>query len=125
MFRLSSYCKGLSKSFANAFWGLFYTIRTQHNFQIHLISSIAVIITGIFFEISKLEWLIIALTIFIVFIAETFNTAIEKLVDFVSPEYDKIAGLVKDIAAGAVLLTAIMSVIIGLIIFLPYIFLMF
>ena len=75
---------------------------------------------GIHFGITSTEWCIVILCFGIVLAAEGFNTAIERLVDLVSPDYHPIAGAVKDIAAGAVLLCAIASAIVGTIIFLPY-----
>jgi len=73
-----------------------------------------------FFGITRTEWIVIILCIGVVIAAELFNTAIERLVDLVSPERHPIAGQVKDIAAGAVLVCAVAAAIIGIIIFLPY-----
>ena len=125
MHRFLEYWTRLTKALGFALRGLRYVLLTQHNFHIHLIAALSVIIAGLLFGLSTTEWLVIVVTIFIVLSAETLNTAIEKLVDLVSPEYNNLAGLVKDIAAGAVLLTAIMSVIVGLIIFLPRIIRLF
>ena len=119
------YWRKTVKSFGYAIRGLWYVMRTQRNFHIHLLVAACVTGAGIFFGLSTIEWLAIVITIFMVLSAEAFNTAVEKLVDLISPEYNKLAGLVKDIAAGAVLLTAIMSVIVGLIIFLPRIIRLF
>ncbi len=113
------YWKRLINSFKVAFRGIWFVVRTQRNFHIHLIAAITVVIFGFWLKINSQEWLAVIITIFVVISAEAFNTAIEKLVDMVSPEYNKLAGLVKDIAAGAVLLTAIMAVIVGCVIFLP------
>ncbi len=107
------------ESFNFALRGLWYVIRTQRHFHFHLFAAIVVVILGFAFEISVQQWLAVVIVIFLVFSAEAFNTAIEKLVDLVSPEYNRLAGLVKDIAAGAVLLTAIVAVIVGVIVFLP------
>lgn len=93
--------------------------RTQHNSWIHLIMAAAVIALGIIFRLKLREWLWISLAIGIVFTAELFNSAIEQLVDIVSPQYQEKAGKIKDLAAGAVLITALAAVIIGLVIFLP------
>ena len=75
---------------------------------------------GIFFGITKAEWLAVIICIGMVITAEPFNSAIERLVDMVSPQWQSIAGEVKDIAAGAVLVTAIAAAIVGLIVFVPY-----
>ena len=92
----------------------------EQNLSFHLIASVIVIIAGFVLGITRTEWMIIALCIGVVIAAELFNTAIEKLVDLVSPERHPIAGQVKDIAAGAVLICAAAAAIVGLIIFIPY-----
>lgn len=106
-------------SFKYALNGLKIILETQHNFMIHLIAAILVTAAGLFFHVSNIEWIIIIITIAIVLCAEAINTSIEKLTDLVSPDYDEQAGKVKDIAAAAVLIAAIASVIVGVIIFLP------
>lgn len=92
----------------------------EHNAWIHLVATIGVIIAGLCFGITRGEWIIIILCIGIVFAAETFNTAIEKLANVVSPQWNEAIGKVKDLAAGAVLICAIAAAIVGLIIFIPY-----
>ncbi len=119
MYWFSGYLNKIFKSFGYALRGIWLVIKTQRNFRIHLFAAVIAILAGLFFNLSHNEWAILILTIFAVFSAEAFNTAIEKIIDLVCPEYNKLAGEAKDIAAGAVLLTAIMAVIIGLIIFLP------
>lgn len=106
-------------SFKYALNGLKIILETQHNFMIHLIAAILVTAAGLFFHVSNIEWIIIIITIAIVLCIEAINTSIEKLTDLVSPDYDEQAGKVKDIAAAAVLIAAIASVIVGVIIFLP------
>ncbi len=107
-------------SFRYAFTGLWYIITTQTNMQIHIFAAIIVVFAGFYFKITKIEWLFLVLTISMVFIAEIVNTAIEEIVNFISPEFNKKAGLIKDIGAAFVLLSAIFAVIVGIIIFLPY-----
>ena len=85
-----------------------------------MIAAMAVIIAGIVLGITRTEWIMVVMCIGTVISAELFNTAIEKLVDLVSPERHPVAGRVKDIAAGAVLICAVAAAIIGLIIFIPY-----
>jgi diacylglycerol kinase len=105
--------------FGFAFNGIWHAAATQLNFRVHLIAAIVAVCAGYALHISSQEWLWIILCIGIVLIAELFNTAIEFLTDLVSPEYNKKAGLVKDLSAGAVLITAICALVIGIIIFVP------
>ncbi|MFA5419336.1 MAG: diacylglycerol kinase family protein [Bacteroidales bacterium] len=108
------------KSFQYAGKGIWRAIKTQHNLWIHLVVAALVIIAGIYFHISRLEWMMVTIAIGGVISAEMFNTAIELIVDLVSPEHHRLAAAAKDVAAGAVLIFAIVSVIIGLTVFLPY-----
>lgn len=107
------------KSFAYAFNGLWILIRDEHNARIHLFIAILTIFAGFYFSISYIEWLILLLTIGFVFVAEFFNSAIEALADKISEEEDPNIKKSKDLAAGGVLFAAIISVIVGLIIFGP------
>lgn len=102
--------------------GLLYVLKTQANFRLQLFITLLVISLSFYLRISSTEWLAVMLCIGVVLAAEAFNTAIEKLVDLVSPRPNKEAGIIKDVAAGAVLLLAIMALIIALIIFVPKIF---
>ena len=108
------------KSFAFAFRGIFKAFRTEHNLWIQSSIAIVVIIFGFYFQIPSNEWILVIIAIGMVLMAELFNTAIESLVDLVSPEYDEMAGFAKDVAAGAVLVAAIAAAVIGAIIFTPY-----
>lgn len=108
------------KSFAYAWKGIGSFVRKEHNAWIHCSAIIVVTTAGFLFNITRTEWLIIFLCFGIVLAAEAFNTAIERLVNLVSPGYHPIAGDVKDIAAGAVLICAITAAIIGGVIFIPY-----
>jgi len=112
----------LTKSFGFAAAGIRHTFKTQPNFKIHTIFCILVISAGLFLKLATFEWLWILVAISMVLVSELINTAIEVLVDLVSPEYNKKAGIVKDAAAGAVLVAAIIAVAIGMTIFLPKIF---
>lgn len=107
------------KRFVYAFKGIFAAVKTQRNFRVHLPAALAVTVAGFLLKLNPTEWALILLTVGLVLSLELVNTAIESLVDLVSPGYDKKAGRIKDIAAGAVLIAAVVSVIIGLIIFLP------
>jgi diacylglycerol kinase (ATP) len=107
------------QSFGYALRGIRAVIRSEANMQIHLVFTILVIGCGIAFSISLTEWMFCLLCIGLVAGAEMINTAIENIVDLASPEQHPLAGRAKDIAAGAVLVCAIISGVIGLLIFLP------
>lgn len=107
------------RGFGYAFKGVSYAVKTQLNFRVHLVCAVIVVGLGYFLRISTAEWLWIILAIGLVLVAEAFNTALELLVDFVSPEYNEKAGHIKDMCAAAVLITAATSLVIGIIIFLP------
>lgn len=108
------------RSFGYAWKGIQSCVGKEQNLSFHLIAAMAVIIVGIVLGITRTEWIMVVMCIGTVIAAELFNTAIEKLVDLVSPERHPVAGRVKDIAAGAVLICAVAAAIIGLIIFIPY-----
>jgi len=108
-----------AKSFGYAFKGIGYALKTQHNIWIHYLLAIAVLAFGFWLNVNQTEWILLVFAIGFVLVSELFNTAIEVLVDLVSPEQNPKAGLTKDIAAGAVLVAAITAASIGLIIFIP------
>ncbi len=108
------------RSFGYAWKGIQSCVGKEQNLSFHLIAAMAVIIAGIVLGITRTEWIMVVMCIGTVIAAELFKTAIEKLVDLVSPERHPVAGQVKDIAAGAVLICAVAAAIIGLIIFIPY-----
>ena len=110
----------LFQSFKYAFNGI-SSLFKERNFKIHSIIALLVIIAGFFFRITIAEWILLLLTISSVFVAEALNTCIEKVCDFITPNYHKRIGIIKDIAAGAVLIAVIISVIIGILVFRPYI----
>lgn len=105
------------KSFGFAINGLKIFFATQHNTWIHIAAAIAVILAGWYFHLSTIEWCFVASAIAAVLIAEAFNTALEFLTDLVSPDYNKKAGQVKDLAAAAVMVAAIYALIIALFVF--------
>ena len=111
--------KDRAKSFGFAFRGIAWAFKTQHNIWIHAAVAVAVIALGFWLHLSRTEWLLVVLSIGFVIAAELFNSAVELLVDLVSPEHNPKAGLVKDIAAGAVLVSAIAAALTGLVIFVP------
>ena len=106
-------------SFKYAFRGIYAMFRSEPNARIHLVVMILVIIAGLYFEITPGQWLAVIICIGMVLAAEAFNTALEALTDLVSPEHHPLAGKVKDVAAAAVLITAITAIITGLFVFLP------
>lgn len=108
------------RSLKFAFSGIRKVFLSERNFRFHTLAAILVISCGAIVGLSIAEWLFIAVAIGIVVTAEAFNSAIEKLVDMVSPEKNDKAGWVKDVAAGATLLASITAAVIGLIIFIPY-----
>ena len=110
------------KSFGYAFKGIASLIKKEHNAWIHCLAIVVVTLAGLYFGITNTEWCIVVLCFGMVLAAEGFNTAIERLVDLVSPDYHPIAGDVKDVAAGAVLICAIAAAIVGMIVFIPYLF---
>ncbi|MDD4993156.1 MAG: diacylglycerol kinase family protein [Paludibacter sp.] len=107
------------RSFGYAGKGMRVVFTTEPNMKIHIVIAILVIVFGFLFSISISEWIMCLLCIGLVFGMEMMNTAIENVVDLASPKLHPLAGKAKDIAAGAVLLCAIISVIIGLLIFVP------
>ena len=111
--------KKLIKSFKYAFEGIFKGIKEEQNMKIHIAIMILVIIFGILFKISKIEWIICIALFGLVISMELINTAIENTVDLITKEKNEQAKLAKDVAAGAVLVSTIAAATIGLMIFVP------
>ena len=110
------------KSFYYAFQGLKVAFQNEPHLRIHTTFAILALITATVLKINSIEWLILAFTIFWVISLELLNTVIESLVDLVSPEIKPYAKIAKDVSAAVVLTAAILSIIVGLILFLPKIF---
>jgi diacylglycerol kinase len=110
------------ESFLAAIRGILFAIKNEKHFKFHIIAAIIVLWAGFYFQITAMQWIAIFICIALVTTTEIINTSIEKLTDMVSPQYNRQAGIVKDLAAGGVLLTALISVIVGCIIFIPIIF---
>lgn len=108
-----------NESLGHALDGIKYTINHERNFKIELFFAIAVTIMSFILKVSIIEWGILVLVISMVLALEMINTAIERCVDLVTKEYKELAKNAKDIAAGAVLVMSMFSVVIGIIIFLP------
>ena len=110
----------LIKSFIFALRGIWLLLRTEINARIHLLATILVVFAGFLFNITPFEWAILVIFITMVWIAEGMNTAIEIISNRINPDYDDLIKKAKDVSAGAVLIAAIGAVIIGMIIFFPY-----
>ncbi len=106
--------------FGYAFAGLWYALRTQRNVRVHLAVAILVTLVGVLLRVSALEFALLYVAIAGVFIAEMFNTVIEICVDLAKPEYHPLARTAKDVAAGAVLLSALLAVVIGVFVLGPH-----
>jgi diacylglycerol kinase (ATP) len=106
-------------SFRFAFEGWSYVLRSQHNAWIHTVATIVVLILALWLRVSRLEWAILILTIAFVWSAEFANTALEAVIDLISPEKHPLAKIAKDVAAGAVLVSACAAVLIGLLLLGP------
>ncbi|HEY4388950.1 MAG TPA: diacylglycerol kinase family protein [Ktedonobacteraceae bacterium] len=107
-------------SFKYAFRGIWYALRTQRNARVHVAIALLAILVGLLLHISTLEFALLVVMMSVVFIAEMFNTAIELCVDLASPGYHPLAKFAKDVAAGAVLLSALLAVVVGLLVFGPH-----
>jgi diacylglycerol kinase (ATP) len=107
------------RSFGYAFEGLYTLLREQHNAWIHLLATAVVIGAGLWFGLGKTDWLFITLAITGVWVTEALNTAVELLCDVASPEFHPLVKKCKDIAAGAVLLSALGAVVVGALVFWP------
>jgi diacylglycerol kinase (ATP) len=113
---------GFWRSLNQAWRGMLYSWRTQGHIQFHVVAGISVLCFAWWSKVSRFEWLILILAIGSVICAEVMNTALEIVVDMVQPNFHPLAGMAKDIAAGAVLVTVIQAVVIGMIIFFPTLF---
>ena len=109
----------LLRSFRFAFIGLGHAIRTEANLRWHLLATAFAIGFGVWLKISALEWVAIVLCIGLVIAAELFNTALERLADRITKDQDELIGQAKDVSSAAVTILAVMSVVIGVIIYGP------
>lgn len=115
----------LLQSFGYAFKGFFAAMQSELNMKIHLLISSCVFVAGAYFNITSTEWALVLLCMGLVLSLELINTAIEKLLNKLHPEFDETIGLAKDVSASAVLVASIFAVIIGAIIFVPYLLKLF
>lgn len=115
----------LIKSFGYAFQGIFTSLAKERNLKIHFVIAILVVIFGFILKIALWEWLVCLILFGLVISLELINTTLEEVVDLVSPKWHEKAKRTKDAAAGAVLFSALISAIIGIVIFMPKLFLIF
>jgi diacylglycerol kinase len=111
--------KSRVESFRFALNGLWSLLKYEHNSRIHLAGAITAIILGLMLKLNCSEWSLIIMVIGLVFITELLNSAVESLADYINPEWNELIKKAKDYSAAAVLISAIISVIIGAIIFIP------
>jgi diacylglycerol kinase (ATP) len=110
---------GRLRSFRYAFRGLRLMLASQHNAWVHAVATVTVIGAGLLFQIPRGEWCLIVTAIAAVWVAEGMNTAFEFLCDVASPEFHPMVERAKDVAAGAVLISAIGAIVIGMLVFMP------
>ena len=115
----TSFISGRIKSVTYAVKGFYLLITTEHSIMVQLTISTLMCILGFYLKISAVEWMLQILAIGLVLTAESLNTAIESICDYIQPNFDKKIGFIKDIAAGAVTFAALTAVVIGAIIYLP------
>ncbi|HBI97119.1 MAG: diacylglycerol kinase [Candidatus Falkowbacteria bacterium GW2011_GWC2_38_22] len=113
--------KRLVKSFKYAFKGLLKVFKEEQNLRIQAFFAMIVIVLALFFQINRLEWILLIFVISLVMLMELANSAVERIADILKPRIDDYVKEIKDIAAAGVMLSSFVAVIIGLIIFFPYI----
>jgi diacylglycerol kinase len=106
-------------SFVYAYNGIVFLIKNETNGRVHFLAAAVVICAGIYYRLNAMEWIALSLCIGMVIAAELLNTAIEKIVDFISPNFHHKAGIIKDLGAAAVMALAIASIVVAAIIFWP------
>jgi diacylglycerol kinase (ATP) len=112
--------KGFKQSFVSAFSGLFYVFRHERNMRIYLPAAGLVFFFSWYFPLERFEIVAVIMAVFVVFIAEMFNTAVEKVVDLLTRHYDPVARIAKDAAAAAVLISSFFALVVGLVVFIPH-----
>jgi len=108
-----------ANSFGYAFKGIRNLLRYEHNATIHLVATVLIIIAGAWLKLHRWEWVVIVMAMGFVWVTEILNTCIERIMDFISTEQDPKIGVIKDLAAAAVLFAALTAVVAGAIIFIP------
>ena len=105
--------------------GIFWMLKSERNFQLEVLALIVNLFLIVYFELSSTDAALIILVCFLVLITEALNTAVEKICNFVEPNFNKKIGLIKDIAAGAVILATFLSIIVGILVYSNYFFFFF
>ncbi len=108
------------RSLRYALRGIAEMLRSQHNSRVHLGATLAVLVAGLYFRLGGVEWCLLIFAVALVWVTEALNTALELLCDVASPEFHPLVAKCKDVAAAAVLLSAIAALVVGLVIFIPY-----
>lgn len=116
-----SFVTGRLKSFKYAILGAYKLVTTEHSIMVQFSLGILITIAGFYFNISKTDWLFQTMAIGLVLSIEGLNTAVEKIADFIHPDFHDKIGFIKDIAAGAVFFAAVVAIAVGLIIYIPII----
>lgn len=112
----------IHKSFKNAFRGLWMILKSERNFQIHTCALVLNIVLIGILHVETLDVIVILSVCFLVLITEIFNTAVEKLCDYLQPNFDPKIGYIKDICAGAVTLMSVLAIIVGIFVYKKYLF---
>jgi len=115
----NSFVKGRLKSIGFAVRGAIKLITTEHSVMVQSSIAVIMIVAGFYFHISREEWMMQVLAFGLVLAVESLNTAIEKIADFIHPEFHSRIGFIKDIAAGAVMFAALAAIVVGLLIYVP------
>jgi diacylglycerol kinase (ATP) len=108
--------QGVGRSFQHAYQGIVSAVRTQRNMRLHVFAAVGVLVAGLILGVSELELAVLVLTIVVVFVVEMLNTAMEFVVDLVTTKYHPLAKLAKDVSAGAVLVSSVGAVLVGLLV---------
>ncbi|PUZ27827.1 undecaprenol kinase/diacylglycerol kinase (ATP) [Chitinophaga costaii] len=116
----NNYWRRRYQSFRYAFRGIAAFIRSEPHARIHALATIVVVVAGFYVHLPAVQWTLLLLVIGLVWVSEMINTVIEKIMDHLAPEWHERVGWIKDVAAGAVLVSAIIAVVAGALIFLPF-----
>ena len=110
------------KSLLYSIKGIFWMLKSERNFQLEVFALIINLFLIVYFKLNSTDAALIILVCFLVLITEALNTAVEKICDFVEPNFNKKIGLIKDIAAGSVILATLLSIIVGVLVYSKYFF---
>lgn len=117
--------KLLLKSFTYAFEGVIHALKSDQNLRIHFVIAVVVIVVSLYFHVTPFEMGILGVMILLVIITEMINTAIEKMVDLITKEHHAEAKVAKDVSSGMVFVAAVGSIVVGILIFTPYVLKLF